>query len=260
MLWSKQNLKPMPKTLVIYRRELAAYLYTPLAYAVAASYLAIGGYFFAVFITSVRQASVAPILGNLGLVTLFVAPILTMRLFAEEFRLGTDELLFSTPVSMWHVVLGKYLAATSVLGMMLTFTLVYPMILSRYGQPDWGPIWSGFLGLFIFSAFCGAVGLFASSLTDNQTVAGVLGFTLLLLLWVIDWAAEAIGGRTGDILAAVSIARPLGDFRLGIVDTTHLVFYASLIFFFLFLSVRFLENRLWSEQAADAVASGVSQP
>ncbi|MEX2356378.1 MAG: hypothetical protein WD535_05000, partial [Thermaerobacterales bacterium] len=122
----------MGKVGAVLKRELGAYLYTPVAYAVAAAFLIIGGYFFSAMLFGSRQASMVSFFGNMGLMTLFIAPILTMRLLAEEARLGTEEILLTTPVTIWQLVMGKYLAVVTVFAMILGLTSTYPWILSRF--------------------------------------------------------------------------------------------------------------------------------
>ncbi len=229
----------------IWRREVFNYLYTPMAYVAAAVFLVIGGYFFSVLLFASQQADMRPYFSNMGLIMLFIAPLLTMRLLAEESSQGTDEVLFTQPVTITQVVLGKYAAAVTVFLMMMLSASVYPLILEYYGQPEWGVMLTGYLGFALLGASFLAVGLFASSLTDNQMIAALVGFALLLLLWIISWAADAVGGMAGQVLRLISVTEYYQDFRRGILDTTNIAFYLTFITGFVFLAGRFVDRRTW---------------
>lgn len=230
----------------IYRRELAALYLSPLAYASMAVFLLISGYFFALILLGGQMAEMRGAFSNMGLTFLFMAPVLTMRLLADERRTGTDELLLTAPLSVTDIVVGKYMAVMTVYVSGLALTALYPWYLYRFGTPDWGPILSGYLGLILIGGAFLAVGLFASSVTDNQMVAGVIGFGLLLLFWVCGWAGETLTGRTGDVLASLSLLDRFTDFHKGMIDSSNVLFYLSYIFAFLYLAVRAVERRRWS--------------
>ncbi|MCL6451241.1 MAG: ABC transporter permease subunit [Acetobacteraceae bacterium] len=230
----------------VYRREMSAYFLSPVAYVVIAVYLVLSGYFFSMILLATHSAEMRGTLGDMSLVFLFVAPVLTMRLLADERRTGTDELLFTSPLSTADIVAGKYLASLSVFLVMLALTGVYPIILMRYGQPDMGTVLSGYLGVFLLGAVFLAVGLFASSLTDNQVVAGMIGFGMLLLLWVLGWAGQSLENWLGRALAALSVLDRFSDFNKGVLDLSNAVFYLSYIAGFCFLTVFFLDRRRWA--------------
>ena len=236
----------MTKVWYIFKREVKAYLYTPLAYALAAVFLVIGGYFFSVMLFSSQQADLRPFFGNMGLISAFLAPILTMRLLADEARQGTGELLFTSPLTIGQAVLGKFLAAVAVVVLILSVTLLYPGCLEYYGNPDWGPVASGYLGFVLMVGVFLAAGVFTSSLTDSQLIAGASGFALLLGLWIIGWAADSLGGTVGEVVEYLSVPQHFLDFRKGVVDTEHIVFYASLIIGFLFLAVQVMARKTWN--------------
>lgn len=229
----------------IWRREVAAYLHTPMAYALMAGFLVIGGYFFSVFLVSSQQADMRPFFSNMSLILLFMAPILTMRLWAEESSHGTDEVLLTQPVTFTQAVLAKYLAAVAIFAIMLLITGLYPLILNYYGRPEWGVVITGYLGFMLLGGTFLAAGLFTSSLSDSQMVAGVVGFALLLLLWVISWAADALGGQLGEILKLLSVTEHYQDFHRGIIDTRNVIFYLSWIAGFNFFTIRMVEKRTW---------------
>lgn len=230
----------------IFKREVAAYFVSPMAYVMGAVFLMLSGYFFSIILLATHDASMQGILGNMALVFLFIAPVLTMRQLAEERKLGTDELIMTSPVSITSIVVGKYLAGLFTYMVYLAITWVYPVILIKYGNPDMGPIYSGYLGMFLFGAGCLAVGTFSSSLTDNQMVAGVIGFGLLLLFWILGWAEAIVTGPVGNAIANLSLLKRFDDFQKGIVDLSSVLYYVSFIFIFLFLAVRVIDSRRWS--------------
>ncbi len=235
----------MRKIWIVAKRELMTYLQTPMAYALMAGFLMITGYFFSMSLLGSRAASVQSMLGNAGLILVFVAPILTMRLLADEDRQGTSEILFTTPVSVGQVVVGKFAGALMIMTALLLIMLVFPLVVDQFGNPDWGVVLSGYFGFWLMMTAFLAAGVFTSSLTDSQLVAGVAGVALLLLLWVIDWAAGSLGAPIGPILARLSITNHFVEFNRGIIDTKNIVFYLSLTFGFLFLGTRIVESRRW---------------
>lgn len=230
----------------ILKREVAAYFISPMAYVMGAVFLMLSGYFFSVILLATHSASMQGVLGNMAVIFLFIAPVLTMRQLAEERKLGTDELIMTSPVSTTSIVVGKYLAAVCTYVVYLVITMIYPAILIKYGSPDMGPIYSGYLGMFLFGAGCLAVGTFSSSLTDNQMVAGVVGFGLLLLFWILGWAGAVVTGPIGDTLANFSLLKRFDDFQKGIIDLSSVLYYVSFIFIFIFLAVRVIDSRRWS--------------
>lgn len=230
----------------ILKREVASYFVSPMAYVVGAVFLVLSGYFFSVILLATHSASMQGVLGNMAVVFLFVSPVLTMGLLAEERKLGTDELIMTAPVGTTSIVVGKYLAAVLTYFVYLAISLIYPVILIKYGSPDMGPIYSGYLGMFLFGAGCLAVGIFSSSLTDNQMVAGVIGFGLLLLFWILGWAGAIVRGPVGETLANLSLLKRFDDFQKGIIDFSSVLYYISFIFIFIFLTVRVIDSRRWS--------------
>ena len=236
----------MSNTLTIAWKEIKTYFSTPMAYVIATVFLAITGYLF------VRSVSVpfaeATIRGwILDASFLFVlwSPVLTMRLLAEEQKLGTLELLMTSPVRDYEIVLGKYLATLAILLTTMALTLYYALLLFWFGNPDVGPLLSGYLGFILYGAATLAIGLLASSLTSNQVVAAVVAFGILLLLTLLEQAADVTSGRTAVVLEQLSLTGHLGDFARGIIDTNNIVYYVSTIAVFLFLTVRNLESRRW---------------
>jgi ABC-2 type transport system permease protein len=219
---------------------------------------------------NINDLVVRPLFGSIGVIFLLMMPAVSMRLLSEERRSGTAELLFTCPVSTTEVVLGKFLGASLLLAIMLAVTLTYPLIIMTKASPDLRSTLVGYLGVFLMGLAILAVGLLISAMTENQIIAAVGAFGVNLLLWAIAWAADAartvtlagvvnratlglweklglgVGGATlGDLLGRLSVTEHFQDFRKGLLDTEHVVFYLSAVFLALFLTQRVVESRSW---------------
>jgi ABC-2 type transport system permease protein len=233
-------------TLAIAQRELKTYFVSPVAYVVTAFFLLIAGYLFAAILLQSNEATLRYLQSNLSVIWLFVTPFLTMRLLAEEQRTGTIELLLTNPVREFEVVLGKYLGALTFLLFMLAFTLYYPALLYFLnGTPDIGPMAAGYLGILLQAGAFLAVGLLASSFTDNQMISAILTFAFLLVLWLADAVANSIGSPAREIFRYLSITQHFQDFPRGVIDTTHIVFFLSVVVGALALTMLSLQSRRW---------------
>ena len=233
----------MRTALVIARREILAYFISPIAYMVSAVFLLIAGYLFSLILIQSQQATMEGLFFNIMVVLIFVVPLLTMRLLADEQKTGTIEILLTAPVRDWEVVLGKYLAAMGMFGVMLACTLYFPFILWRVGgSPDWGPILTGYLGLLLLTSAMMAIGTLTSAVTENQIVAAVLGFGILLLLWLID-AAGNIATGSASVLTYLSLPTHYNDFARGAINLEDVVYYLSVTIGSLFIATRMLETR-----------------
>jgi ABC-2 type transport system permease protein len=253
----------MAGVLAIIRKELTVYFATPIFYLTGFFFLVLGGFFFytsvvyynVVSFTAAQQPQFAamlnatqmvfrPLFSTLAIVFIMMVPLITMRLLAEEKRSGTAELLFTYPLTDWAVILGKFLAGLLVYLIFLAFTLAYPLIFASLGKLDWGPVATGYLGLILLGASCLALGLFASSVTENQIIAAVAAFAMLLLLWLIGWQQE-LGTPGAQFFVAISLLDHFENLLKGVIDTRDLVYFLSFIYFFLFLTKRQLESRRW---------------
>lgn len=234
-------------TATIAWKELRTYFASPIAYIVAAVFLALTGVFFVNSISgSFPEASIRGFLEPSAFFVIPVlAPILTMRLLAEEQKLGTLELLLTAPVRDYQVVIGKFLASFIILTGTVALTLYYVLLLSWFGNPDPGPLFSGYLGFLLYTAAALSVGILASSLSSNQIVASIVGFGILLTLILVDQASELVGGFVSTILAEASLLGHLTDFSRGVIDTWNLVYFVTVIVVVLFLTIRSLESRRW---------------
>jgi ABC-2 type transport system permease protein len=229
----------------IARRELYSYFVSPIAYVVGALFLVVSGFLFSIILGLSNEASMRSLFGNFAVIFLFIVPALTMRLLAEEQRTGTMELLLTAPVRDSQLVLGKFLGALLLLLGILAVTLIYPLVLIVAGNPDRGPILAGYLGVILQGAAFLAIGLFASSLTQNQVIAALLAFVILLLLWLSDALGNFTTGRIGDLFRFLSITRHLDEFPRGVIDTRNILYFLSVIAAALFLTVQSVQARRW---------------
>ena len=248
----------------ICKKEIKTYFTSPIAYVVITVFLVLTGFFFHSLINwfntqslqmsqnpyyyqqlNINQMVYSPLFHNISIILLLVIPLLTMRLFAEEKKIKTDELLYTSPISINQIILGKYFASLFVLFVMLLLTGFYSFFTFAYGNPELLPLLCGYLGLFLMGAGFIAVGIFFSSLTENQIVAAVLTFGSLLLFWIINWAAFSAGGFWKDVLNYLSFFQHFDDLTRGILDTTDLVYYLSFAFFGLFLTHSVIQSRRW---------------
>jgi ABC-2 type transport system permease protein len=224
-------------------RELRAYFLSPLAYLVIAFFLFGAGLLFGLIIESSREASLRGLISNISVLFLFVVPMISMRLLAEEQRTGTIELLLTNPVQEWQIVVGKFLASILLLLVMVGLTLLYPLFLFIFGNPDRGPIATGYVGVILQAAAFLAIGLWASSLTENQIVAAVLAFVFLLVLWLSDNLGQSLGGTIGSIISYTSVINHFQDFPQGVINTKDVLFYLSMVAAGLVLSTLSLQTR-----------------
>jgi ABC-2 type transport system permease protein len=239
----------MRNMVAMMRKELRTYFVSPVAYVVIAAYLVISGVFFAILVLQqpgTVESSLSIVFDNVAVILLLVAPALTMRLLAEEQKSGTIELLLTSPVQDWEVVLGKYLSSLVLFLIPVGLTLVYPVLLGRYTPPDMGPVIGGYVGIVLFGAAFLAVGMLATSLTQNQVVAAVVSIALLLGLWLTGSFAGSARPPVSTALSYLSIITHYGEFGRGLIDTRDVAYYLSVIAVSLFLSVRVLETRRWT--------------
>jgi ABC-2 type transport system permease protein len=236
-------------------RELRAYFLSPLAYIVAALLLVVNGLVFGViisFLNDPRAPAGAPLEYFFGqtiyfwLVLLFVTPVITMRLISEERRSGTIETLMTAPITEGQVVLGKFVAAWLFYVFLWLPTLSYAGILAYHHEVDWGPVASGYVGILGIGALFLSIGVLATAFTRNQLVAAILTFALLIPVFtfgLLEMLMNAEAAKT--IFGYLNLWQHMEEFSKGIVDTRHLVYYASATAFFLFLATRALAARKW---------------
>jgi ABC-2 type transport system permease protein len=233
-------------TLTITAREFKSYLSSPMAYIVIAIFLALSGFFFSNNSSTYSETSLSGFLQFGSLLLLLLTAVLSMRLLAEEKKLGTIELLLTAPVRDSEIILGKFLGSLGIIVLMLALTLYYPILLMVFGAPDIGPMAAGYLGLFLLACASLAIGIFASSLTSNQIVAAVVTGGILFGLWFLGDAADYLPAALGDVVGYFSLSNYFPDFISGIIDTRGIIYYLSVTALFLFMAIRSLENSRWS--------------
>ena len=252
----------MGNVLTIAQKELKSYFASPIAYIVIGFFALVFGWFYYVSVNFFLQASlqmgmpgagqvnintmaIRPLLQNVAVVALFMLPLITMRTYAEEKRSGTIELLLTSPLTDTQIVLGKFFGAVALYALMLLVTWIHVSILFIYGNPEWKPIVTGYLGLLLMGSSFLSIGLLISSLTKNQIVAGMVTFAVLLLLWTLNWMSESAGPTMQKVLSALSITERFDDFSKGVVSVSHLVYYVSFISFGLFLTAKSVDSERW---------------
>jgi ABC-2 type transport system permease protein len=253
----------MSNILAICEKELKSYFASPIAYLTMAMFAILFGFFFwnsvgyfvsisvqsmamgRSFPMDVNEMIIRPLLLNTSVIGLFLIPMIAMRLFAEEKRSGTIELLLTSPVHDAEIVIGKWLAALSLYGALLLISLANIAFLFLYGKPDWQPLAAGYLGLLLQAGALLALGAFISTLTKNQIIAGITTFAVCLLLWVFEWVGGYETAVWAKAMAYMSVVAHFEPFAKGVIDSKDAVYFLSLIFLGLFLSVRSLESLRW---------------
>jgi ABC-2 type transport system permease protein len=233
----------MSPLLTLLAKETKALFSSPIAYAVIAVFLLLMGYSFTAFLFLNKTSTLVHLFFQAAVLFLLIVPVLTMRQFAEERKTGTLELLLTAPVREIHIVLAKFLASMAVNASMLVLTLTYAGVLQVYGTPDWGPIYSGYLGLILFTAALVALGITVSALTANQIVAAVVSLGLFLVLWMIDMLGSLLPYPFDNMVLSVSLLAHFTPFATGAMYLSDVGFFVSLVLLGLFLSVRALARR-----------------
>jgi len=252
----------------IFQREFQSYFVSPIAYVVTTMFLVITGYFFYTYLSGFLQLAVVstiqaqqmrtlppnlnvnmlviqPLFHNFSLVSIFMVPLITMRLMAEEKKSMTIELLLTSPVTTVQTVMGKFFAGFALYLVMVSPTIIFFLIIVNFGDPEVMPILSGYLGLLLLGSGLIGLGLLISSTTENQIIAGAISFGLFLLFWVIGWVANFVDPGTGSVLSYLSLVNHFDDFTKGVVDTKHIFYYLSVLFFGLYMTYRSIESIRW---------------
>jgi len=255
----------MSNILAIAHKELKSYFNSPIAYIVIGFWALLYGYFFVALLNyfvrqsmqmgqmgmqgpqamNLNQQLIRPLLQNVLILILFLMPMVTMRSYSEEKRSGTIELLLTSPLTDFQIIMGKFLGAMALYSAMLAVTLIHVGFLFVYGRPEWKPLVTAYLGLLLMGGCFISVGLFISSLTRNQIVAGMVTFAVFLLLWIITWIGSFSGPTVDKLTQYLSIVDHYDDFGKGVIDTTHLIYYVSFITFGLFLTAKAVDSERW---------------
>jgi len=244
-------------------KELRSYFVSPIAYLLLAMFAIVFGFFFwnalgyfvyagmeaqmrgAMFPLNVNEQVIRPLVSNVSVIGLFLIPMISMRLFAEEKRNGTIELLATSPIRDSEVILGKWLAALILYGAMLLLTAINFAWLFRYGNPDWKPLLVAYLGLLLQAGALLAIGTFISTLTRNQIIAGGATFGICLLLWALEWVSGYDSATYARVMAYLSVLTHFESFAKGLLSIKDSLYYLSAILLGLFLTARSMESLRW---------------
>ncbi len=229
----------------VLKKELRVLFLSPLATVFLTAWLLLGGLFFYLGVALTGEASLRGTMANLGVTLLFCVPLVTMRSFAEEQRSGTLELLLTAPVPLGALIVGKWAAVAVLNSVLLGFACIWGLLLVIYGDPDLGVLFTSYVGLWLCAGTFAAAGLFASSLTKDQMVAGVVAVLMLLPSWLASAARDLAPEAWLPVLDRLSFTEHLRSFAQGVVDSADLAWFAGVTFVFLFLTWRSLESRRW---------------
>lgn len=231
----------------ILRRELKQYFTSPIGYIFLAVFFAFSGFYFFVGTLMNSTTDLTPIFNAMFTVIIFLVPILTMRLMSEDQKLKTDQALLTAPISLFGMVMGKFLAAFIVFAISACVTLVYGVVISVYALPDWPVLLGEVLGLLLLGAALIAIGMFISALTENQVIAAIGSFAVMFFLAMFDSFASMIQiSWIANILTSLSLASRYTDFTMGYLNLANVLFFISLAGVFIFLTVRVFEKKRWS--------------
>lgn len=260
----------LANTWAIVEKELKHYFYSPIAYVVMMIFLTLSGYFFYAGLVrfteqykyaqnmirfyqnpeilarfNLNEMVIAPALFNMIFVFLFILPLIMMRTFAEEKRQRTDELLMTSPITVDQLIFGKFIGSMMFVLILLLPTVLYQVMLFIFSKPEWGPMATGYLGVLLFAGVGVSIGLFTSSLTENQIIAAILSFVLLLFLFIISFLGQAEGTVLGEFVKYISVSEHVKNMLRGLLDSRDFVYFGSFIVLFIFLTKRSLESVKW---------------
>ncbi|MEC7986398.1 MAG: ABC transporter permease subunit [Myxococcota bacterium] len=236
----------MKKMWAIFKKEMRVYFVSPLAYAFLTVFFFLAGLFFYLGLTTTAEPNLRVMSANLSISLLFLLPLLTMRHFAEERRSGSFELLMTAPIPLWSLILGKWLSSLALCVILLLGTLLFPIILEYFGNPDWGVIGSTYLGLFLCCAAFESAGLLSSSQSDEPVAGGLGGVLILFPFWLAGPSSEFVEQPLlKKILQEASFLTHLDAFSKGLIDSADCIWFVLFCFGFLFLTWRSIESRRW---------------
>ncbi len=235
----------MQQVLALARKEFRSYFDSPVAYVVITLFLLIAGWQFSTSLFLSNSPDLRTLFSIVRFILLFFIPAVSMRLISEEKRLGTIELLLTLPIKEWQLVLGKYLAAYLLIIITILLTLIHYITIASLGQPDLGATFGGYLGLILIVGVYLSIGIFTSSLSQNQIVAFIVAFVIIFALFLLDKVVMFFPGFLASVFEYLSIDYHFNNIARGVIDSRDIIYYLSLIFFFLFLTVQTLESRKW---------------
>lgn len=233
--------------LAIIKREISSYFNSAIGYVVITAYLIFGGFYFYITCLAQNSSNLSYMFSNLFIITLFIVPILTMRLLSEEKKQKTDQLLLTSPVSLVSIILGKYLAALFIFMICISVTIVYTITISFFTRPNYPLIFGNLLGIFLLSSATISIGMFLSSVTENQIVAAISGFATCIFILLLDTISNYIPLEfLSKLFSDLSFMSHYNNFTLGIIKLSDFVFFLSVCIIFNFLTIRVFEKKRWA--------------
>ncbi|MBQ8538136.1 MAG: ABC transporter permease subunit [Ruminococcus sp.] len=233
--------------LAILKRELSAYFNSAIGYIVLAVFYFFSGMYFYLYCLHYGQASLTPVFASMFMIILFLIPIITMKSFSEEKRQKTDQALLTAPVSLFEVVMGKFLGAFVLYSCCVAIFLVYTLVICFFTTPDWAVILCTLLGMLLLGGALIAIDIFISALTESQVIAAVISIAVGLFVYMIDSLASITQSQfLINILSTVSFNHNFNNFTYGILNLSNVVFFLSVIAIFIFLTIRVFEKKRWS--------------
>ncbi|OGS20833.1 MAG: hypothetical protein A2252_00255 [Elusimicrobia bacterium RIFOXYA2_FULL_39_19] len=228
---------------IILKKELRAYFNSPIAYIVIVLFLMLSGYFFSLQLFVSNNASVRPVIDLMPLMFLFFVPAITMRLFSEEIKSGTIEILSTLPLKEEEIILGKYLSAVALIAICVITTLFYPFLVFLLGRPDLGQIFSAYMGTILIGSTFAAIGIFCSSISKNQIISFIAGFVICFVFYIIGQTAMFLPGLLADIANYTGISAHFENFTRGVADTRDILYFLSIITLFLYATLAVLKTK-----------------
>ena len=237
----------MNSILTIYKKELKSFFNSPMAYIFLVVFALVSGYFFTNTFFLYNQSDMRSLFGIVPLVYLFFIPAVSMGLLSQEKSLGTIEIISTLPIRERDIVFGKYLAGLTLILIALSSTVIHYITLIQVGTTiDHGAVFTGYLGLALLGGVYTAVGIFASSITENQVIAFIVGIAIVLIFFLMDKLLIFVPSGLAGIIQYLSTEFHLSNISRGVIDTRNLIYFGSIIGFFLFMTIRMLESRKWS--------------
>lgn len=247
LLYNIENFKFMKNIITIFKKELSAYFNSPLAYIFVAIFLIVSNWLFFQNFYLFGQANMRNYFVLLPWIFLFLAPAMTMRIWAEEKKTGTIEILLTLPVKDWEVVSAKFFSSIAFLSFVLLLSLTIPFTISRLGNLDWGPVIGGYVGAILMGGAYLSLGLFISSLTKNQIIAFLISLSFCFIVFIIgaEFVLERVSGLLAPLFQYLGIGFHFENIGKGVIDSRDLIYYLSFILLFLYLNIKSLESRNW---------------
>ncbi len=237
----------MNNALIIFKREFKSIFDSPMAYVFLVVFTLLNGWFFTSTFFLYGQSDLRTLFNIVPLVYLFFIPGITMGLISREKGLGTIEIISTLPIEDRDIVIGKYLSAVSLIGIALFSTSLHLITLMKFGNSiDYGAVFTGYLGLLLVGAVYASIGIFSSAVTDNQVISFIIGIAIIFIFWIFDKILVFMPDMLAGIIQYISVEYHLSNISRGVVDTRNLIYFGSIIGFFLFMTTRLVESRRWS--------------